>query len=430
MRFVLNISKSVCALFLALCMVALHSCGQWEPEETSHKTVIVYMAGDNDLYPAMAANLSDMAAGMDPVISSYNNVVVFVDRPQYNPVLLNIRDNRIDTVHVWPQQVHSSSSRVLAEVISMAASMFPAEEYTLVFSGHGTGWLPAKSLKSLDRFLFPQTVIDIEQESGAPAFAHRTPFAGMDDEELPAEMAGRIMGVTKAAFAEILVDNTASWMDVDRMTAAIPDGMFDCIVFDACLMGGVEFAYALRNKADQIVVSSVEIMKQGFPYRTAIGDIVRSDYSSVCRDFYEFYKAKTGIEKTAGVALIDMKKLDKLASAFSRVVNNATVRVDDVFSDRNLQHFDRFVHHAMFDLADVVERLKPDEESLSVFRQALSECVSSCYNTGYVCSELALNRYCGLSCYLPVAQYQGLLNDSYARTDWNQAVGFYKTYSE
>ena len=55
-------------------------------------------------------------------------------------------------------------------------------------------------------------------------------------------------------------------MDVLEMVRAITIHL-DYIIFDACLMGGIEVAYELRNVADKIGFSQAEILAHGFPYK-------------------------------------------------------------------------------------------------------------------------------------------------------------------
>lgn len=49
-------------------------------------------------------------------------------------------------------------------------------------------------------------------------------------------------------------------MELEEFAAAIPDGQLDFIVFEACLMAGVEVAYVLRGKTDYILSSAAEIV--------------------------------------------------------------------------------------------------------------------------------------------------------------------------
>ncbi len=409
-----------------LMVVMAVSCSKWDPEMSGNKTVLVYMSGDTgygDLSAYINDNLRSMAQGMDAYVSSYNNLIVFVDRYKSNSMLLNVHNNLIDTVKVWPENLMSSSPDVLSMVINMTSDLFPADEYNLVVWGHGTGWVPSSALPYIDsQYFVPGTQYSLGWYQ-RPLLQNIDSYRQIytDNEEFRHHS----LHLTKALNAELTENRHLHWMELEEFSAAIPEGMFDCILFDACLMGSVEVAYELRGKTDWMICSAVEILSSGMPYNLIIRKLFERDYAGVCRDYYEYYNAKSGSLKTAAIALVEMDRLDELASAFRYVVDNAAVSVADI-DLTDIQHCDRYENPVMFDLMDVAEKLKPGAEAISLFSAALDDCVSSCYHTDYVVSDLKLDTYCGLNCYVPVDKemYAEKINPSYLNTKWNKAVGF------
>lgn len=391
------LSRNIAVLSVLLSVTAplFESCETWNPEELRRKTVLVYMSGDNDLWPSMSLNIKAMAAGMTPELSAYNSLIVFVDRPDANSLLLDVRNYMCDTVKIWNEHLSSSSPDVLSMVMDYVRKSYTAMSYGLVMSSHGTGWVPDSTLNYIDPYKYGLTLGKLNQ-----------------------------MSATKAVCCKVTSAGKMRWMNVDRMAAAIPDGQFDFILFDACLMAGVETMCELYGKTEYVIGSSVEIMRSGFPYSDIMQELFSGSYADVCRKCYEYYDGKSGTERTCGVALINVDKIRALADAFRTVVDNATVDVDDIDLYHDVQRCDRYMNPVMFDLLDVAEKLKPGESALNALDRALSDCVSACYHTDYVVQNLKLDKYCGLNCYLPVSEYAYVINPAFAKTEWNRLTGF------
>lgn len=398
------IKTRLACIAVTLAAVSLLGCQQWEPEELHTRTTLFYAAADNDLSSPIMNNIRDMAAGMDDVTSAGNNMLAFVDRPNVNSVLLSIHNGRIDTVKVWPENLHSSSPEVLSMVIKETRALYPSSDrFNLIISSHGTGWVPASTLPFIDPYQYPLPVGAAVQNSLAPLQHFNT----------------------KATCVEVTPDNKMKWMDLDGLKSAIPDGMFDFIMFDACLMGSAEVAYALKDKADWMIVSEVEIMKAGFPYSRIMSDMFLGNYGEICRKYYEYYDSQSGNSRTGGIALVNLGKMENLAKAFASVVSSATVSVGKLDIYRGVQRCDRYEHPVMFDLYSTVQSLKPSSIAMADFEAAMLDCISDCYHTDYVENELKLEIYSGLNCYIPSPLYEGKINQFFADTEWNKATGFY-----
>lgn len=393
--FVVKCVRCLSALLSVVLILA--SCETWKPEELRRRTVLVYMSGDNDLWPYMSTNIRSMAKGMSPELSAYNSLVVFVDKPDADSYLLNVRNNVCDTVKVWDSNLSSSSPDVLSMVIDYVTETYPAMSYGMVVSSHGSGWIPAAELPYVDPYKY-----------GLPLGSSRP------------------VSLTKAVCCEITSANKMRWMEVGRMAEAISDGQFDFILLDACLMMGVETLCELPGKTKYVIGSSVEIMSDGFPYSLIVRDLFEGNYAAVCRKTFEYYNSRSGQQRTCGVALVDVDKIVSLGEAFKKVVDEASADVDKIDIYHGVQRCDRYKNPVMFDLRDVAELLGPGDEAFAEFDKALSECVTACYHTDYVVSELKLEKYCGLSCYLPVSKYDMKINPYFADMSWNKITGFLK----
>lgn len=396
-----NMLNAVVLTVVLLCQSCC-KCGQNSNPVPPEKTVLVYM----DTYALSNYfwdNLDQMFYQMSPELSDYANLLVFVDDIGQDAHLLHLHDYQCDTVRTWYGGLDSSSSEVLSMVIDYSVSEFPANEYGLVVWSHGTGWVPdITSKRSPSR----DGLGSVQNDSIVIPFT-----------------------VTRA-----ILPQHNSWMNLEDFVEAIPYGLFDFILFDACHMGGIEVAYELKNRANWLIASAIEIMGAGFPYRKIISDLLHGDYQKVCRTFFEYYDAQTGSSRTAGIALTDLRKLDYVCDAFRDIVNNATVDINSKEFRNGLQRLDRnsiFGQAMLFDLGSVAEHLCPsDPQLIANFNSALNECMPYRANTKYVLYGdtdcLTIDTYCGFNCFVPFAYHDNTYNIYFRDCGWNRAVHFYR----
>lgn len=385
-----------CLLFTTLLIMV--SCEKtYDLRNVTTKTVLVYMAADNNLSSHARSDINLMRSSMG-VDLDYANLLVFVDRQGLKPALLHIHDYRIDTIRVY-DELNSADASVLKDVINTVTDNWKAESYGLVLWSHGMAWIPE-----------PQMHAIADNHQWAPM---------------------RTGPRTKTFASEDLPNNKYTCMEIDELADAIPDGVFDYIAFDACYMGSIEVAYALRKKARYIVSSSCEIVDDGFPYERVTRDFINGNLLKMCSEFYSAYYNKGGWNQTASISLVDTYGLDSLARCFKKIVAAHKNEID-TFNISKIQHFDRFNKHVMFDLEDFVDKLGTDKTDLREFRLQLDKCVLYKNNTPYICSDypddpngIKMISFCGLSVYIPLSVYDSFgLNDDYRDTEWSRDTGY------
>lgn len=106
--------------------------------------------------------------------------------------------------------------------------------------------------------------------------------------------------------------NERKTMKVSELSGAIEasDMFFDLIVFDACLMGTVETAYALRNHGKYLIASEDSIPAAGLYYTTWIGAMERNPQISterVGRLILDSFTLHSGIEASMPTTMAMMK---------------------------------------------------------------------------------------------------------------------------
>lgn len=371
---------------------------------TPKRTVLVYIAADNNLTNIALSNIYSMNSCIRNDENN-NNLLVFVDRKDNKPALLHLHNGIADTVKVYPE-LDSADPATLSSVIEYVKDNYESESYGLVMWSHGTGWLPTSQLHSV-----APNMKYVQSRDGN----------GQYDSNLESILSAN----TKAFGWEDRTRETPKYacMDLDELVEAIPDNMFDFILFDAAYMGCVEVVYALRHKTKQIISSCYEIVSYGFPYHIVTRDFLNGDLVKTCREFYNYYNSLTGWERMGGISLVNTEGLDSLASCFKKIMDVMSDSISKI--DRsNIQCFDRFSNHVFYDLEDFVDKLGTRNDLLTEFRLQLEQCVPYKASTPYIFQgdpeEIKVNNYCGLSVYVPQAQYDSFgLNDDYRKTEWS-----------
>ena len=388
MLFLKRLSR---AALVASAVIMLNSCiFKSEVDHHINRTVLVYIGADNNLTNTANSNIYSMNSNISNGMENYN-LLVFVDRKDVAPALLHLHNFRIDTIAKYPER-DSTDPMVLREVIDYMTQNYKADHYGLVLWSHGTGWLPTNKLHYVapNMKYMPSRAFAWEDRRGqSPAY---------------------------------------DCMELDGLVEGIPDGVFDFILFDACYMGNVEVAFALRNKAHQIVSSCYEIVSYGFPYHIVTRDLLNGSLLKSCNEFYEYYNSMNGWMQMAGVSMVETDELDSLARCFRKIIAEYGDTVPKMDVD-NIQCFDRFTHHVFFDLEDFVMQLGASKEYINEFQLQLNECVPFKISTPYVfpgdVEEIKVDNYCGLSIYIPRPEYENSgLNEAYRMTEWSDYTDY------
>jgi hypothetical protein len=322
------------------------------------------MAADNNLYRQAKRDIEEMLAVEIP--SEYS-LLAYIDTPNSNPYLLKITKGKIDTIKQYGSQ-NSASKQVLKAVIDETFSLFPAESYGLILWSHGTGWLP-------------EGVYDYMKETNTRSFGK---------------------------------DNYKE-MEIIDLAEAIPENL-DFIIFDACLMSGIEVLYQLRNKTEIIIASPTEILVAGFPYKNIIPALLapHPNYKEAALTYMEYYKNRNGQLQSASIAVIDAKELEPLASLVKEAVAN---EANLICPGRELiQRYDTKEPALLFDFEDYLQHAISNESNLAALKNQLSKTVIYNDFTPSFLNEISLEKSSGIGVYIPFAN--DALFSEYSLLDW------------
>ena len=376
------------------------------------RTLLVYSAGYNSISSYLTDDIEDICSGYVPYNYPYcDNLLIFASncKTGKTPCLIKVSKTREDavvrdTVRFWPAGTSAVDTETLADVLTYVRDNYPSAEYGMIFSSHATGWLPEQTLST---GIFPSSP---ESTSGLNGKSRPQRTIGQDS-------------------------STKAEMDVKDFAEALPFTL-KYIVFDACLMGGIETAYELRNKCEHIVFSQAEILADGMVYTNIVNRLLGqrpSDIIGVAKDFFAHYDSQTGDNRSATISVVDCSALESLAKA-CKVIFDAQKGAIPGIRPANVQPANYRTSY-FYDFRDILTEIASQEE-LSDVDSALEQCIEYKANTEYFFSEW-LNKsfryetFCGLSMYLPSAvsaSQRENSNDYYSLYQWAQDTGYLAGY--
>jgi len=402
------------------------------------RVVLVYMAGDNSLGGYVRDNLDAMVRGMASAPAG-SRTIAYVDTPGENPRLVEVTSSGTQTLYTWPSAHNSASAATVREVVSLVRTLAPADRYGLVLWSHGLAWMPSWATGYLTRSkarigdIWPQTKHEEMLPVSFTSVAHpdsvpvSVTAAGpaSADRPIPTASVPTSWPATKW-FGQDTGENPSGYLDVEQLSEAIPSGVFDWILFDACFMASAETLYALRDKAERIVCSPAEVIADGFPYAEIMAELLRSepDLRAVCESYYLHYaRHAQSSYRSATVSLVETSQLEALAAATANVLSEVLAADPEALADMDLnrlQPLDRYRRHFLFDMGSVVGELETrglvPASLAGAWRAQLARTVTYEAHTPTMLG-LSLDACCGLSMYVPYADYADL-NEYYRSLEW------------
>lgn len=388
----------------------------FQPGKLGNTTMLLYFAGFNSLSAYLKADEEELLKGYLPSKDERDNVLLVfskykADSNNYNtqtaPVLTRYyRDEdgnpKSDVVKTWEMGTDASSAATIQEVTTLVKDTYSTDHYGMVYSSHATGWLPAGYYSNPSSF---------ENMAGAPTFSNKAPYL---EEFNP---------MTKSVGSDVYMEGGESVsheMGIHEMADAIAMHL-DYILFDACFMGGIEAAYAFKEKADFFVGMPAEILAEGLNYQTITTHIFlhSCDVKGVCQEFFDYYDRQSGTYRSAAISMIDCRNLNAFAKWCAEWIpaNRSHIYAVD---PNSVQGFFRMGRHYFYDMKDIL--VKAGLGSLeSEFQNLLDQVVVYKAATPYFLTYSIVN-YCGLSMYLP-ANGSKYLDEYYMEhIRWNDEV--------
>lgn len=386
---------------------------------TSEKAqvLVLYSAGFNSLSAALEDDVNDIKSGYLPLVGSMSKAVLvysrrlsetgkYTDRTPSYLIRLSVDGwGKVisDTLKTWPETDEAVSASTMTDVLETVKGLYPHASYGMVFSSHGSGWLPSGYYST-------------GKITAGTAGLQAVPYIDPNSD-------GSMPRVKSIGIDNITSRNTYE-MEIETFAQALPM-KFDYIIIDACLMGCVEVAYALKDKCNKLVFSQAEVLEDGLcDYTTLTQRVlkpVEPDLYNLCEDSYRHYKNQDDpIYRSLTISMIDCTRLDGLAesckSLFSKYRNQISL-----VNAANVQGYFRARKHWFYDLTDILRQSGIPEADMAGYNKAMSDCVL--YNAATdTFINFDIRTHCGLSMYLP-ADGNSELDEFYKTLSWNKASG-------
>ena len=127
----------------------LVSCEKDNVEPQKTRTLMVYLAGDNNLSGHMQKNISSMMSAWK---KSYNaNIVIYFDAPNAAPELYTFRFKGKEVekqVLKTYEEMDSADPEVLKKILNEMQDLYPSDSYGLILGSHASGWIPSGGIWS------------------------------------------------------------------------------------------------------------------------------------------------------------------------------------------------------------------------------------------------------------------------------------------
>lgn len=401
------------------------------PQVTGRQVLLSYSAGFNDLSAELEDDIDELKTGWIPARNSPFVLLVFSKRTKDNRKDYSIKTPAhlirlyrgaagelvSDTLKTWPEGTVAASASTLGEVLSYVMTSFPSSEYGMIFSSHATGWVPKGYYLS---GTITEYAPGMNMAPGLLQVSER-PVYSLEPEDVLEGPRVRSLGVD---IVDMINSTTRYEINIEDFAAAIPMKL-DYIIMDACLMGGVEVAYALREKTRYLVFSQTEVLADGLcNYPTITSRLFRTggpDLKGLCEDAYSHYSALSGWEQSVTLSLVDTDGLDRLAEVCAGLFEDYRTEIGNV-SMYDVQQYYRYSKRWYFDIEDILVKSGVPDAALADFREALSSCVVYKAATPRFLS-IDIVSFSGLSMYLPCADANTALRNFYRGLSWNQATG-------
>lgn len=321
-------------------------------------TVMIYFATHVGNEPELAQAVADNLRAIRSVgAGPYANVIVQYHRPETGRVA-GVEDVRLRLPDAPPASpspddvtdgfeplgtlgdADQGDPQTLADFVRFATTHYPARRYALILHGHGLAW---------------------------EGFGH------------DANHAQHHMTPTQIA---------------DALGAALPDRRLDLIMFDACLMGTVEVAAELRDRARYFLASETLEVAAGQPYAALLPWLTQHPslptehvVADLAHAYVMYYSIRHGYDgpppPTALTAVgLDLDAIDGLSAALGRVADGlrrasgglTSREVSTILADKEMAIADDGIHSA--DLVQVLSGLEAASFTDAATKQAAHDALA------------------------------------------------------
>ena len=418
------------------------------PQTTEKQwTVMVYLAGDNNLDDAGVIDLKEMkkVGSTDQI-----NVIAQFDRQgkdtATNRYCLRKGGTLAKDIVGSLGETNTGDPGVLDAFIQWGVKNYPAGHYLLVIWNHGNGWddenvyrVARKTLKLPIRrrgeVVLPGKAPDSESVSlrRIRAIGGKTFRRALFSTSIVKAVTTR--GIAYDDDAKDFLDN----LEMKRVMASakkLIERKIDILGMDACMMSMAEVAYQLRDSVSVTVGSEEVEPGDGWPYDRILGKLAAKPAmtpnelaATVVTEYIASYPANAGVTQSAcdlAKSAVLAGAVERLAASLVAVLPDAAGRAPIVESRLQTQAYNTPDYIDLFDFCDLLAK-----KSGAADVQAACGGVKDALGTGGVilrsgCKGKGVEHSKGLSIYFP----QKSVSSLYATLDFTKKTAWGKFLRE
>ena len=303
--------------------------------EHYNRTVLVYVAGDNNLTANTDFFIPDLREMMQGTkdMGTNDKLILFIDNNKERPYFMQVEQGDTLRLRTMDKELNSSDAETLYEAMKYVIDNYEAEDYGLVLWGHADGWIMHETKASATK---------------APRRAYGIDYTG-----------GR------------------TWMNIPDMAKALSKLQKLKFIFaDCCCFMCVENVYELRNCADYIIGSPAEIPGEGAPYHTIVPAMFSQDSTFYKQMVDKYYEQKLGGYNLPLVA-VKTSELENLAQATATTLQSFATSIEPDGDGCRYPDTDGLIFyydHTQYDIQDFIRRYAATEQYMEwkcVFDQAV-----------------------------------------------------------
>lgn len=397
-------------------------------------TVMIYMAGDNDLDSNGIKDLKEMKR-----VGSTDDVAIIAqfDRSGQSRHTKRYFIRNFDETDLLRKDVvedlgetNSGSKAEFVKFIEWGTSEFESEKVLLIIWGHGTG-VDDTNIYVTNRRLSNPTPRrrGIFRPTSAPSAARQL----AETFKVDSSSDRLLSGFAENTYAIIATDDEAEdFLDNVELKQALNAAgrTIDVLGMDACLMSMAEICYQVRQNVGITVASQMQTEQEGWPYERFLRQLVNDpdmspeDLASILvTEFVDFYQDHEDVSAALAACRTDRapnlaEGVDKLAGALIPRLSNDAI-LNAVIASRRMVWADEIIETV--DLKDLCGLLNRKCEDAGI-KSACTDIINFIDDNQKIFVEFAKHgdavRFAhGLGIYFP----QSKVNSLYRNLDFVKA---------
>lgn len=338
-------------------------------QENKQWTILIYIAGDNDLYRFALRNIEQLKKiGSNGILNILIHFDFHIDGKPKETRRFYVQRDKLIQVGNYPA-MDSGSEKTLIDACEWAITNYPSKHFSLVLWNHGSGSLNPIRIRQLSNsselFFYNPTSRKIELDRTINYIDYLTKVA-------------KERGIC-------FDDTTGHYLDDIKLQKAfsyiknLRNGKkIDVLLMDACLMAGVETAFLCCDYADYLTCSEEVVLGPGYNYAMMLSPLAKRILSPcefalhIVNAFKNTYSAVSNDYTQSCIKLENIKNLADSINKFAELIlyfsefdkQNLIKKTVKVCANKNL--VTHFSEPSYIDLKHFLENMKNNSIKINI----------------------------------------------------------------